>query len=486
MSEEMEKADAMPELTEEKQGILDELVGMTATSEEETSSVKAAFTHLLGSLNALPEGARLKTAIIEDAIAKLDEQLSQQVAAIMKHETFKEVEASWRGLAFLAGRTDFAANIRISVVQATKAELLEDLREADTLDQSHIFKTVYTNEYDMPGGRPFGSIIGNFKFDSGSLDVELLSQLSDVAEAAHAPFISSIKPEFFKVRDWEEFQEIPNLAPYLDGKDFAEWKTFREKSSAIYAGLAFPGFLLRQPYGPNGEQAKTFSFSEQAEQHNDYLWGNGAFAHASKIHESFANSGWVVNISGGKSASGMVGDLPAVEYNLGAEITKISGEVLISGAQEKEISDAGFLGMSAYKNEATTCFFGCQSTAKPKVYDSPDATANAKMETMLAYLFPVSRVAHYLKSIQRDNIGSFATPSEMEGDLDRWLKQYYSKDNLSTPELCGKRPFVDYEVKVTENPSNPGWYNMDVWVQPRVILQGVEGKLHLVAKVPGK
>jgi type VI secretion system protein ImpC len=230
------------------------------------------------------------------------------------------------------------------------------------------------------------------------------------------------------------------------------------------------------------EQADSFNFSEQASEHEDYLWGNAAFAYASKISESFADSGWVVNISGGKNAGGLVGDLSCVDYNLGAEITKIAGEVLITDAQEKEISEAGFLGLSPYKNEAVSCFFGCQSARKPEKYDTPEATSNAKMETMLAYMFPITRVAHYLKSIQRDNIGRFVTAPELEEQLKQWLHQYYAKKTNEPTKF----PFSDYDVKVTEDPANPGWYNMDVWVQPRIILQGISGKLHLVAKVPGK
>ena len=486
MNEEMDKSAEGSQPEGSEADALDQLVAMTVTSEEETDTVRAAFERVVTRFKGMPDESKLKAGLIDDEIAVIDQQLSAQVAAIMKHPDFREVESAWRGLGFLVKRTDFSQNIRISVIHATKSDLLEDLREADSLDQSHIFKTVYSNEYDTPGGRPFGAIVGNYEFDSGALDIELVSKMSDVAEAAHAPFIGSVAAEFFRVRDWKEFGEIPNLAQYLDGKDFAEWKSFREKKSSNYVGLTFPGFLLRQPYGPNLEQAKTFNFSEQATAHEDYLWGNAAFAYASKVNESFADSGWVVNISGGKNAGGLVSDLSTVDYSLGAEIAKISAEVLITDAQEKEISEAGFLGLSPYKNEAVACFFGCQSAHKPEKYDTPAATANAKLETMLAYMFPVTRVAHYLKSIQRDNIGRFVSAPELEEQLKKWLHQYYSKAKDKDQAYCAKYPFTDYDVKVSEDPSNPGWYNMDVWVQPRIILQGISGKLHLVAKVPGK
>ncbi len=467
-------------------GALDKLIEMTVSTPEETDTVREAFERIVTRFKNMPAESKLKTGLIDDEIAVIDQQLSAQVAAIMKSEAFREVESAWRGLAFLVQRTDFSQNIRISVMQATKTDLLEDLREAESLDQSHFFRTVYANEYDTPGGRPFGTIVGNYKFDSGPLDVELLSRVSEVAEAAHSPFVASVGPEFFKVGDWKEFGEISNLNSYLDGKDFAEWKSLREKKSSKYLGLTFPGFLLRQPYGPGLEQAKSFNFSEQAQTHEDYVWGNSAFAYASKINESFADAGWVVNISGGKNAGGLVRDLSTVQYNLGAEIAKISAEVLITDAQEKEISEAGFLSLSPYKNEGVACFFGCQSVRKPEKYDTPEATANAKLETMLAYMFPVTRVAHYLKSIQRDNIGRFVSAPELEDQLKQWLHQYYSAAKDKDQAFCAKYPFTGYDVKVAEDPSNPGWYNMDVWVQPRVILQGISGKLHLVAKVPGK
>jgi len=462
---------------------LDQLVEMTATEDADVEITKAAFDSLIEHFKSMPKGSTLTAAMFDDVLAKLDEKLSAQVGAIMKSKQFKEVESSWRGLAFLAQRTDYSKNIRIGVMQASKADLLDDLRQADTLDQSHFFKQVYTNEYDMPGGNPFGAIVGSFKFDSGALDMETLSRLSDVAKAAHAPLISSIAPEFFKVKDWREYDKISDLPAYLDGASFAEWKSFREKDTSKYVGLTFPGFLLRQPYGPEGEKA-SFDFRERAQEHDDYLWGNAAFTYASQIHKSFADSGWVVTISGGKNSGGLVEDLKVVEYNLGAEIAKISGEKLIADGQEKVISEAGFLPLSPYKNEAIACFFGCQSAKKPETYDSDDATSNAKMETMLAYMFPISRVTHYLKKMQRDNIGRFTTAQELEEHLDKWLHKYHSK--TKGQQVGAEKPFTDYGVKVTEDPSNPGWFDMDVWVVPRIVLQGISGKLHLVTKIPAK
>jgi len=466
---------------------IDQLVEMTTTVDDEKAGYRQAFEHLLKKYETAGAGTALDKKMIDQEILALDESIGAQVREIMSQEPFREVESSWRSLQFLVQRTNFDQDIQIDIFQASKNDILENLRASDSLEQSHFFRITYSENYNQAGGKPYGTIIGNYDFDSGPLDIETLSRISEVAEACHAPFISSVGKEFFKVDSWQEFLEIPNLEPYLKTKAFAEWKGLRQKSSSKYLGLAMPNFLLRQPFGPGGEQAKLFDFSEEATEAEDYLWGNAAFAFASNIVKSFADAGWVVNIHGGKNARGAVEDLACAKYDLAAsDQLRIPCELAIDDALSLEISNAGFLDFVPYQNENVACFFGCQSVKEPDEYDTPEATANAKMETMLAYLFPVSRVAHYLKSIQRDNLGGFSTPQSLKEGLKRWLHQYYSESKDTDPVFCAKYPFKDYEVDVAEDPRRPGWFNVDIQVQPRIKLDGIEGKLHLVTQVQKK
>ena len=61
------------------------------------------------------------------------------------------------------------------------------------------------------------------------------------------------------------------------------------------------------------------------------------------------------------------------------------------------------------KNTDYAAFFGAQSAQKAKKYNTDSANANAVLSAQLQYIFAVSRIAHYLKAMMRDKIGSFAS-----------------------------------------------------------------------------
>ena len=72
------------------------------------------------------------------------------------------------------------------------------------------------------------------------------------------------------------------------------WHAFRRSPEAAVVGLALPRFLLRIPYGEDGEECESLGFEESEGPlgHEDYLWGNPAFACAVLLGQEFAASGW--------------------------------------------------------------------------------------------------------------------------------------------------------------------------------------------------
>jgi hypothetical protein len=93
----------------------------------------------------------------------------------------------------------------------------------------------------------------------------------------------------------------------------------------------------------------------------------------------------------------------------------------------KELSDLGFIPLVHCKNTDYAAFFGAQSAQKAKKYDTDAANANASLSAQLQYMFAVSRIAHYMKAMMRDKIGSFARPPMSRAYLQRWI------DNSSPP-----------------------------------------------------
>jgi type VI secretion system protein ImpC len=112
--------------------------------------------------------------LIDMIIAQIDSKISEQLDEIMHHPDFQSMESAWRSLKFLVDRTDFHKNVKIDLLDVAKEVINEDFEDAAEIIQSGIYKQVYTDEYDTPGGEPYGAIISNFEFSSTAEDIGFL------------------------------------------------------------------------------------------------------------------------------------------------------------------------------------------------------------------------------------------------------------------------------------------------------------------------
>lgn len=425
---------------------------------------------------------------LDEMIAHIDDLVSAQMDEILHNEVFQKLESVWRGLYFLVERTDFNENIKINLFNITKEEALEDFENNPDITQSIIYKNIYSSEYGQFGGEPVGAIIGDYQVSTSSPDMTFLNKMASIAAMSHSPFLTSCSPSFFGLENYSELANIQDLGGLLQGPQYARWRTFRENEDSKYTGLMVTRFLTRSPYSPEENPIKSFNYKENIHNsHNHLLWGNSAYAFATRLTESFAKYRWCGNIIGPKSGGGVKG-LPTYLYeSFGTMQSKIPTEVLITDRREYELAEAGFIALTLRRDSNNAVFFSANSALKPKIFpntpEGKEAETNYRLGTQLPYIFLISRLAHYLKVLQREEIGSWREKTDIENGLNKWIRQYISDQENPPAEVRSRRPFRGAQIKVDDVAGEPGWYKICLSVRPHFKYMGGDYELSLVGKL---
>jgi len=475
--------------------LLDQAISVTKQTEPDRVETLMR-TLAQEAMNGTVQYEKNLTVTLRNAIAKLDEQISQQLAAVMHAEKFKAMEGSWRGLNYLVKNSEIGENLKIQVLNISKKELSGDLAKATDFDQSQIFKKVYEEQFGMAGGAPFGALIGDYYFSKSPDDIELLTNMSSVAAGSFCPFISAAGSQLFGMDNFTELSNPMDLKQQFETPEYIKWNSFRQSEDSRFVTLVMPKVLARVPYGKDTKPVDAFDYEEGPRDaqgnakplaHDDYCWMNAAYTLGTRLTAAHAEYGWCTAIRGAEGG-GKVENLPThiFQSDDGDLDAKCPTEIGITDRREKELSDMGFLPLCHYKNTDYSVFFGAQTTQKPLIYDRPDATANAAISARLPYLMATSRFAHYLKVMARDKIGSFMEASDTQAWLNRWINNYVNASEGAGQEARAKYPLREARVEVMEVPGAPGSYTAVAHLRPWLQFEELTTSMRLVAKIPAK
>lgn len=489
MAEQKQK-EAQAEVKEQEGSLLDQILteGKLARDDYQKERAKDMIGEFVNQVMAgeLTMTKDMDTAI-NARIAEIDRLISSQLNEIMHHEDFQKLEGSWRGLHHLVKESSTGTQLKIRVMSVQKKELLKDFERALEFDQSAMFKKLYEEEFGMFGGAPYGALIGDFEFGNHPQDMALLEKISQVAAAAHAPFISAAGAGLFGWDSFSEMSDVRDVAKIFDRTEYMKWRSFRESEDSRYVGLCLPHTLMREPYGQHTKPTETFNFEEDVDgtDNSKYLWGNAAYSFGTRLTEAFAMHGWCVAIRG-VEGGGLVSGLPTHTFRTddGEVAMKCPTEVAITDRREKEFSDNGFIPLVHCKGTDYAAFFGAQSANKQKKYDTDEANANARLSSQLQYIFAVSRFAHYLKSMVRDKVGSFMSRKDAEVFLNKWIQNYVTEDDTASPTTKAQYPLREARVEVAEIKGKPGCYRAVAFLRPHFQLDELSVSLRLVAELP--
>ena len=426
-------------------------------------------------------------ASMDARIAEIDALISDQLNEVMHHDEFQKLEASWRGLKYLVMESETSTMLKIKMLNVSKKDLVKDFKSAAEFDQTALFKKIYEEEYGTFGGAPYAALVGDYEFLRHPEDFYLLDEMSHVAASAHAPFVTGASAGLFGLDDFTDIGKPRDLAKIFDTVEYAKWKSFKESEDSRYVGLVLPHVLGRLPYGRDNVPVEDFDFEENVDgrDHGKYLWTNAAYAYAARLTSAFANYGWLAAIRG-VEGGGLVEGLPTHTFKTddGEVALKCPTEVAVTDRTEKVLSDLGFMALVHCKNTDYAAFFSGQTAQKAKTYNTDSANANARLSTQLPYIFAVSRVAHYMKSIMRDKIGSFASRQNVQDYLNTWLAQYVLLDDSASQEAKAKYPLREARVEVVEVGGKPGGYRAVAFLRPQFQLDELTISLRLVAELP--
>ncbi len=399
-----------------------------AIEKKELPFVIAVLADLSGNRAPNAEVALLKTR----QMIALDRDNFEAVMA--QHQP---LESTRRGLQHLVMQLETNAMLQIKVLDAAKQELLSDLQKAVEFDQSVLFKRLYESTYGSFGGTPFSLLVGDYEIGRSADDIEFLTKMSQVAAAAHAPFITNASAALFDLNSFDDLDKPRDLSKIFESAEMVGWNEFRQSEDSRYVALTVP--------------------------HTDF--GNAAYALAARIGRAFGLYAWPVKFTDFEDA----GFAPEIE---------------ISVHRAQELGELGFVPLCVRTGTTQTAFIGTHSSQLPKKFTTDDANTNAKISALLPYMLATSRFTHYVKVIMREKIGSFLTRGNVEAYLNTWISQYVLLDDNAPEEAKAAFPLRAANIVVTDVAGSPGAYQATIFIKPHFQLEELTTSIRLVAQLP--
>jgi type VI secretion system protein ImpC len=422
---------------------------------------------------------------VDALVSELDRTLSLQLDEVIHHRDFQNLERLWLSLKFLANSVNFQENVKIDILNVKKSELYYDLSDVPEISRSAIYRVAYAEEYGQFGGQPYAAILGAYEFDHSPPDLFLLRSLSALGAISHAPFIAGASASFFGARDFKDLSEVLDVTALFESVGFAPYRELRLNPNSRYLALTLPGFLARLPYSPVASPVSAFNYAERSEEPDrDFAWGHSSFLLVARLADSFARTRFCVDIVG-TEGGGLVTGLPALPYeSFGGALARFSTQALIGETLENQLAKAGFIPLSAYGAEGAAVFHGAQTVLSPAAGGERGAESfNYRVSTMLPYMMIVNRLAHYIKVLQRENIGTWKDSVTLEREINAWLNQYVTDMDSPSPDIRGRRPLRFAQVEVRDLPDSPGWRHMVLKIRPHLKFMGANFTLTLQGRL---
>jgi len=421
--------------------------------------------------------------LIIRVICHLDFLIHTQVSCILHHDNFQKLEASWRGLYFLGQTLPQTRSqlIRIRLLCLNKYELEKDMDGINDCDQSHLFKKIYSEEYDQPGGKPFGLLIMDYSVDlTMEIDwMSCLTALARLASTAFAPLVISVAPQFFGLESFTDLNSDIDLTRTFKQALYQRWGVLRCDENARFIYAVLPRIMWRKPYQ---QLLSSQRFCEEVDDVDDYLWGSPAYVVGAMIIKSYLTTKWFIQLRDQEVA------LLPLYFSMDTQsLMPISRcDASWSELMEQDLAAYGFMPLieSAYRYTLELRSTG--SIQITEDYADEQMSTNATVSTMMPYLLCACRFAHYFKIIARNKIGDFSNAIELEKYLQNWIYGFCGNADINNLSQLAKYPLKDARINVTEDWRKSGNYCCKLDIKPNYHIEKINTRLRFITNIKGR
>ena len=263
-------------------------------------------------------------------VGTVDSALSDAMRTVLHQAEFQNLEALWRGMDMVLRRIETGPSLQVLLVDVSAEEFAADLSGKRDLTETGIYSMLVDKpSQDKAGG--VSLILGLYQFEPTPPHAELLGRMARIADAAGAPFVTSISSEAFTDR---RNPPHPLMAQALEA--------LRGLPEASFLALLSPRFMLRHPYGKKSDPISAFTFEEFTPEEGlrGMLWGHPALLAAAVLAAPTGNT-----LS--------IGDLPFhyVVDGDGDQIALPTTERLVNLAAAEMLRRVGIDALMAHKGQ---------------------------------------------------------------------------------------------------------------------------------------
>jgi type VI secretion system protein ImpC len=363
-----------------------------------------------------------------EAISRVERAIAMQIGAILQHPEVRRLEEAWRGLKFLADRTQNIPGVRVDVVAARPQKAAVALERA-----------IKANASAEP---PVSIALVDIDIDNTVASLDRAHAIAVVADNYSVPVILGAKAALLGTGDLGEVERLDYKQKLFDDKASLAWRSTVYKPEMRWVVFAANDFLARPPYDKTTSRVREAIVTELPNDEGGFVWMSPIYALGALAAVSFKETGWACRIVGPRA--GTLGNLPVhQEMNIdeSAEGVAIPTRSYLSTETQKDLGKMGVLALAAAPNSDAVQIFAAPTayvTPPKRTYDSATTEPEVRLDrvSLVDQLF-VARVAQFLRAFC-SKLPANAPPNEVAPVLEGALGALFEGAQASSVEIAVK------------------------------------------------